>query len=67
VAASFLLFVRASAHEKIIVDRGQPVALLRKPEGPDLIGKPFPKRDIRKMPKVKGDSINYVSWDRGGR
>jgi len=59
--------VRASAHEKIIADRGQLVALLQKPEGPDLIAKPFPKRDIRKMPKMKGDSINYVSWDRDGR
>jgi hypothetical protein len=60
--------VRASAHEKIIItDRGQPVALLKKPDGSDLDGKPFPKRDIRKMPKVTGDSTDYVSRDRDGR
>lgn len=27
----------------------------------DLIGKPFPKRDIRRMPKVEGDSTDYLS------
>jgi hypothetical protein len=60
--------VRAAAYEKIIVtDRGRPVALLEKPDGPDLLGRPFPKRDIRKMPKVKGDSTDYVSEDRDGR
>ena len=60
--------VRASAHEKIIItDRGQPVALLQRTEGPDLVGKPFPKRDIRKMPRVKGDSTDYVSRDRDER
>jgi hypothetical protein len=43
------------------------VALLKKIEGPELVGKPFPKREIRKMPKVKGDSTDYVSRDRDGR
>ncbi len=60
--------VRASAHEKIIIkDRGRPVAVLKRLDGPDLEGKPFPKRDIRKMPKAKGDSTEYVSRDREGR
>jgi hypothetical protein len=60
--------VRAAAHDKIIVaDRGWPVALLEKSDGSDLVGRPFPKRDIRKMPKVKGDSTDYVSGDRDGR
>jgi antitoxin (DNA-binding transcriptional repressor) of toxin-antitoxin stability system len=60
--------VRASAHEKIIItDRGQPVALLKRIEGPELVGKPFPKRDICRMPKVKGDSTDYISRDRDGR
>lgn len=60
--------VRESAHEKIIItDRGQPVALLKRPDGPDLVGKPFPKRDIRKMSKVEGDSTDYISRDRDGR
>ena len=60
--------VRASAHEKILItDRGQPVALLKSAEAAELIGKPFPKRDIRKMPKVKGDSTNYISEERDAR
>ena len=60
--------VRAAAHEKIIItDRGQPIALLEKVEGPDLVGKPFPKRDISQLPKMEGDSTDYVSQDRDGR
>lgn len=60
--------VRAAAHEKIIItDRSRPVALLEKPDGPDLVGRPFPKRDIRKMPKSNVDSTIYVSQDRDGR
>ena len=60
--------VRAAAHEKIIItERGQPVALLKAVDGPDLVGKPFPRRDIRKMPKVPGDSTVYISEDRDGR
>ena len=60
--------VRAAAHEKIIItERGQPVALLKAVDGPDLVGKPFPRRDIRKMPKSKVDSTIYVSQDRDGR
>jgi hypothetical protein len=41
--------------------------VLKSVKAADLIGKPFPKRDIRKMPKVKGDSTDYVSQDRDGR
>jgi antitoxin (DNA-binding transcriptional repressor) of toxin-antitoxin stability system len=60
--------MRASAHEKIIItERGQPVALPKAVDGPDLVGKSFPKRDIRKMPKVEGDSTDYISRDRDGR
>ena len=60
--------VRASAHESILItDRGQAVAVLRSAKAADLVGKPFPKRDIRRMPKVKGDSTDYISRDRDGR
>jgi antitoxin (DNA-binding transcriptional repressor) of toxin-antitoxin stability system len=60
--------VRASAREKILItDRGQPVALLKSAEAAELIGKPFPKRDIRRMPKVKGDSTTYISEERDAR
>jgi hypothetical protein len=33
-------------------------------EAAELTGKPFPKRDRRKMPHVKIDSTSYVSADR---
>ena len=61
-------FVRASAHENILItDRGEAVAVLKRAKAADLIGKPFPKRDIRKMPKSNIDSTIYVSQDRDGR
>lgn len=60
--------VRASAHENILItDRGEAVAVLKSAKAADLRGKPFPKRDIRKMPKSNIDSTNYVSQDRDGR
>ncbi len=60
--------VRASVREKIVItERGRPVALLKNAEAADLSGKPFPKRDRRKMPRSKIDSTIYVSEDRDGR
>jgi antitoxin (DNA-binding transcriptional repressor) of toxin-antitoxin stability system len=60
--------VRACSYENILItDQGQPVALLTRPVGSCLIGKPFPKRDIRKMPKIEGDSTDYISQERDGR
>jgi prevent-host-death family protein len=60
--------VRASAHENILVtERGQPVAVLKSAKTADLVGKPFPKRDICKMPKVPGDSTVYISEERDAR
>ena len=60
--------VRASAHENILItDRGQAVAVLKTAKAADLTAKPFPKRDIRKMPKSNVDSTIYVSRDRDGR
>ena len=59
---------RAAAHQKIIItERGQPVALLKAVDGPGLVGKPFPRRDIPKMLKSKVDSTIYVSQDRDRR
>jgi antitoxin (DNA-binding transcriptional repressor) of toxin-antitoxin stability system len=44
--------VRAAASEKIIItNRGKVVAVLTRPDEPDLVGKPFPERDIQKMPE----------------
>ena len=60
--------MRAAGHEKIIItDQSQPVALLKAMDGPDLVGKSSPRRDIRKMPKARGDSRQYISWDRDER
>jgi antitoxin (DNA-binding transcriptional repressor) of toxin-antitoxin stability system len=60
--------VRASTQESILItERGQAVAILKSAKAGDLIGKPFPKRDIRKMPKVPGDSTIYISEERDAR
>ena len=61
-------FVRASTKEKILItERGRPVAMLKNIEAADLAGELFPKRDLRKMPKVKVDSTVYISEDRDAR
>jgi prevent-host-death family protein len=60
--------VRASVHGNILVtERGRPVALLKGAQTADLTGKPFPKRDRRKMPRVRADSAIYISQDRDSR
>ena len=60
--------VRASAHENILItERGQAVAVLKSAKAADLVGKAFPKRDFRKMPKVPGDSTVYISEERDAR
>ena len=60
--------VRATEHENILItDRGRAVAVLKNAKAADLVGKPFPKRDIRKMPRSNIDSTIYVSQDRAGR
>jgi prevent-host-death family protein len=60
--------VRASAHEKILItERGRAVALLKGVEPADLAGKPFPKRDRRKLPRVRVDSTVYISEERDAR
>ena len=60
--------VRAAAHEKILItERGRAVALLKGVQVAELSGRPFPKRDRRKMPRVRVDSTVYISEDRDGR
>jgi hypothetical protein len=60
--------LRTSADEKLVItDRGQPSALLMSPDGPDLAGRLFPKRDLHKMPKSKSDSTDYIFRGRDGR
>ena len=50
-----------------ITDRRQAVAVLKSARAADLVGKPFPKRDIRNVPKVPGDSTAYISEERVAR
>jgi hypothetical protein len=52
---------------RIFTERGQVVAVLKSAKAADLVGKPFPKRDISKMPRSNIDSRSYVSQDRAGR
>jgi prevent-host-death family protein len=60
--------VRACTHENILItERGQPIAVLKSAKAADLVGKSFPKRDIRKMPKVPGDSTACISEERDAR
>jgi antitoxin (DNA-binding transcriptional repressor) of toxin-antitoxin stability system len=60
--------VRASAHERIVItERGRAVALLKGATPPDLIGKPFPKRDrIRKaiLRALKGARVIWGKRER---
>ena len=60
--------VRASVHGNILITkRGQPVAVLKSAKAADLAGKAFPKRDLRRMPKVPGDLADYISQERDAR
>ncbi len=60
--------VRASAHGNILItERGQPVAVLKTAKAADLVGKRFPERDIRKMPRSNVHSAIYICQDRDGR
>jgi antitoxin (DNA-binding transcriptional repressor) of toxin-antitoxin stability system len=60
--------VRAAAREKILItERGRAIALLKGIHPAELNGEPFPKRDRRKLPKVRVDSTSYISEDRDGR
>lgn len=60
--------VRATAKGKIVItERGRPVALLKTVEAAELTESLFPKRDIRRMPKVFVDSTDYISGDRDAR
>ena len=60
--------VRAAAREKILItERGRAIALLKGIHPAELSGKPFPKRDRRKLPRVRIDSTAYISQDRDAR
>ncbi len=57
--------VRQSTSEgTLVTDHGRPIALLKPVLASDLAGVPFPKRDLRKMPRVRVDSTIYISEDR---
>jgi antitoxin (DNA-binding transcriptional repressor) of toxin-antitoxin stability system len=61
-------FVRQAQHETIrVTDRGREVALLKAPSARESAGKPFPRRKLSSLPKVRIDSTVYMSDDRDGR
>ncbi len=60
--------VRAATHEKILItERGRAIALLKAVHPAELGGEAFPKRDRRKLPRVRVDSTIYISEDRDAR
>jgi antitoxin (DNA-binding transcriptional repressor) of toxin-antitoxin stability system len=61
-------FVREAAHQTIFVtDRGRQVAVLKAPSAAELKGRPFPRRRLSSMPKVRVDSKIYISEERDAR
>lgn len=51
----------------VITDRGASVAVLKALSDRESAGKPFPRRDPRKLPRVAFDSTLTISEDRDGR
>ena len=51
----------------VITDRGVRVAVLRPLIEGEFPGKPFPRRDPRKLPRVTVDSTTLISADRNTR
>lgn len=61
-------FVREAAREPVYVtDRGRQVAVLKAPVPAEMTGKPFPKRPLSSLPKVRVDSTTYISDERDAR
>jgi prevent-host-death family protein len=60
--------VRQAQKEPIVVtDRGQQIAVLKSITGEESFGKPFPKRKLSSLPKVRVDSTIYISEERDDR
>lgn len=58
-------FVREAQHETIrVTDRGREVAVLKGSTPAEATGKPFPKRRLASLPKVRIDSSVYISQER---
>ena len=61
-------FVRQARDEPIrVTDRGREVAVLKAPAPAEAAGKPFPKRRLASLPKVRVDSSVYISQERDVR
>lgn len=60
--------VRQAQKEPIFVtDRGQQIAVLKSITSAETFGKPFPKRKLSSLPRVKIDSTIYLSEERDAR
>ncbi len=61
-------FVRAAQHEMIrVTDRGREMAVLKSPSPGESSGKPFPKRRLSSLPRVRINSSIYISQERDAR
>lgn len=65
-AATATFVQEAAAVPLLITSHGQPVAVLRKVEQLDRVGKPLPDREdwIARLPQTDLDSTRVVSEDR---
>ena len=60
--------VRQAQKEPIFVtDRGQQIAVLKSITSAETFGKPFQKRKLSSLPRVKIDSTIYLSEERDAR
>jgi antitoxin (DNA-binding transcriptional repressor) of toxin-antitoxin stability system len=61
-------FVREAAVEPIrVTERGREIAVISAPTAATAAGKPFPKRRLTSLPRVRVDSSIYISEERSGR
>ena len=61
-------FVREAQHEAIrVTDRGREVAVLKGSTPAEAAGKPFPRRRLASLPRVRVDSAVYISQERDRR
>jgi hypothetical protein len=61
-------WVREARDEMLVItDRGQRVAVMKAYSEAEIAGRPFPKRDVRRLPAVDVDSKELISDDRDVR
>ncbi len=61
--------LQETAHQDgfVIMEHGEPLAVLTVARGARRLGKPLPRRDPATLPTTGADSTTFVSEDRNGR